>query len=176
MHEGYGTNRGKIFMEARFRNLEIIDDQMAEILRTKSMAERFAMFDQFWRLASQMIRVQDRSRASGLAARPYSTRACPENVSWSRLKCSGASSRFLTGWESATLWRVRWRPRSTGSPDSRRAAQARAKVFPRAPGFGELGMDPGFPHGPIDQPIGRLQTPPWQGNSTPHRGPPGPHR
>jgi len=34
-------------MESRFRNLEIIDDQVAEILRTKTVAERFAMIDQF---------------------------------------------------------------------------------------------------------------------------------
>ena len=45
-------------MESRFRSLEIIDDQVAEILRTKTVAERFAMIDQFWRLASQMIRAR----------------------------------------------------------------------------------------------------------------------
>ncbi len=45
-------------MESRFRNLEIIDDQVAEILRTRTVAERFAMIDQFWRLASQLIRAR----------------------------------------------------------------------------------------------------------------------
>jgi hypothetical protein len=39
-------------MESRFRNLEIIDVQVAEILRTKTVAERFAMIDQFWRLGT----------------------------------------------------------------------------------------------------------------------------
>jgi len=45
-------------MESRFRNLEIIDDQVAEILRTKTVVERFATIDQFWRLAGQMIRAR----------------------------------------------------------------------------------------------------------------------
>ncbi len=45
-------------MESRFRNLGIIDDRVAESLRTKTVAERFAMIDQFWRLASQLIRAR----------------------------------------------------------------------------------------------------------------------
>lgn len=45
-------------MQSRFQNLEIIDDAVAEILRTKTVAERFAMIDQFWHLASQSIRAR----------------------------------------------------------------------------------------------------------------------
>ena len=47
-------------MESRFRNLELWArrGQVAEILRTKTVVERFAMIDQFWRLAGQMIRAR----------------------------------------------------------------------------------------------------------------------
>jgi Rv0078B-related antitoxin len=40
------------------KSIEIIDDRQAELLRTKTEAERFAMIDRFWRLARQMIRAR----------------------------------------------------------------------------------------------------------------------
>jgi hypothetical protein len=42
-------------MEARLRRIQIIDDKMAEVLRAKTEAERFAMIDRSWRFARQMI-------------------------------------------------------------------------------------------------------------------------
>lgn len=43
-------------MEVRIRNIEIVDDRMAALLRSRSEAERFAMIDKFWRFARQLIR------------------------------------------------------------------------------------------------------------------------
>ncbi len=34
-------------MESRIQRIEIIDDRMAELLRTKTETERFAMIDRF---------------------------------------------------------------------------------------------------------------------------------
>ena len=42
-------------MEARLRRIQIIDVKMAELLRAKTEAERFAMIDRSWRFARQMI-------------------------------------------------------------------------------------------------------------------------
>jgi hypothetical protein len=42
-------------MEQRLRRIEIIDDRMAELLRAKTEAERFAMVDRSWRFARQLI-------------------------------------------------------------------------------------------------------------------------
>jgi hypothetical protein len=42
-------------MEPRLRRIDIIDDRMAELLRAKTEAERFAMIDRSWRFARQMI-------------------------------------------------------------------------------------------------------------------------
>jgi hypothetical protein len=42
-------------MEARLRRIQIIDDKMAEVLRAKTEAERFAMIGRSWRFARQMI-------------------------------------------------------------------------------------------------------------------------
>ena len=38
------------------RNIEVVDDQMAEIFRSKSEAERLAIAHSMWRSASRMIR------------------------------------------------------------------------------------------------------------------------
>jgi hypothetical protein len=43
-------------LDSRIRRVEVMDDQMTEVLRSKTEAERLAMIDQFWRLASRMIR------------------------------------------------------------------------------------------------------------------------
>ena len=40
-------------MKPRLRKIEIIDDRMAELLRTKTEAERFAMIDRSWRLRAR---------------------------------------------------------------------------------------------------------------------------
>jgi hypothetical protein len=42
-------------MEPRLRRIEIIDDKVAELLRAKTEAERFAMIDRSWQFARQMI-------------------------------------------------------------------------------------------------------------------------
>jgi hypothetical protein len=42
-------------MHRRIRDIEIIDDQMASLLRSKTEAERFAMIDKFWRFARTLI-------------------------------------------------------------------------------------------------------------------------
>jgi hypothetical protein len=42
-------------MEPRLRRIAILDDRMAELLRSKTEAERFAMIDRSWRFARQMI-------------------------------------------------------------------------------------------------------------------------
>jgi hypothetical protein len=42
-------------MDPRLRRIEIIGDRMAELLRAKTEAERFAMIDRSWRFARQMI-------------------------------------------------------------------------------------------------------------------------
>jgi Rv0078B-related antitoxin len=42
-------------MEPRIRRITILDDRMAELLRSKTEAERFAMIDRSWRFARQMI-------------------------------------------------------------------------------------------------------------------------
>ena len=42
-------------MEPRLRRIAILDDRMAELLRAKTEAERFAMIDRSWRFARQMI-------------------------------------------------------------------------------------------------------------------------
>jgi hypothetical protein len=42
-------------MDRRLQRIEIIDDKVAEVLRTKTDAERFAMIDRSWRFARQMI-------------------------------------------------------------------------------------------------------------------------
>ena len=42
-------------MEPGLRRIQIIDDKMAELLRAKTEAERFAMIDRSWRFARQMI-------------------------------------------------------------------------------------------------------------------------
>jgi hypothetical protein len=42
-------------MDRRIRNIEIVDDQMANLLRSKTEGERFAMIDKFWRFARQMV-------------------------------------------------------------------------------------------------------------------------
>ncbi len=42
-------------MESRLRQIEIIDDRMAELLRGKTEAERIAMIDRFWRFARQLV-------------------------------------------------------------------------------------------------------------------------
>jgi hypothetical protein len=42
-------------MDPRMRKIEILDDQMAELLRSKTEAERFAMIDKFWRFARQLV-------------------------------------------------------------------------------------------------------------------------
>jgi hypothetical protein len=39
----------------RIRTIEVIDTQVAEILRKKTPAERLAMADEIWRFARQMI-------------------------------------------------------------------------------------------------------------------------
>jgi hypothetical protein len=39
----------------RIRTIEVIDTQVAEILRKKTPAERLAMADGMWRFARQMI-------------------------------------------------------------------------------------------------------------------------
>ncbi len=38
-------------MEPGLRRIQIIDDKMAELLRAKTEAERFAMIDRSWRFA-----------------------------------------------------------------------------------------------------------------------------
>jgi hypothetical protein len=43
-------------MDSRLRHIEILDDRMAELLRSKTEAERFAMIDRSWRFARQLIR------------------------------------------------------------------------------------------------------------------------
>ena len=43
-------------MESRIGTIEIVDDRVAEILRTKTTAERLAIADGMWRFAQQMIR------------------------------------------------------------------------------------------------------------------------
>jgi hypothetical protein len=43
-------------MESRIRTIEIVDDRVAEILRSKTPAERLAIADGIWRFARQMIR------------------------------------------------------------------------------------------------------------------------
>lgn len=45
-------------MESRFRHIEIIDDRMAEILRSKTAAERLAMIDRFWQFARQLVQAR----------------------------------------------------------------------------------------------------------------------
>jgi hypothetical protein len=42
-------------MDSRLQRIEIIDDKVAEVLRAKTDAERFAMLDRSWRFARQMI-------------------------------------------------------------------------------------------------------------------------
>lgn len=42
-------------MEPRLRRIAILDDRMAELLRSKTEAKRFAMIDRSWRFARQMI-------------------------------------------------------------------------------------------------------------------------
>jgi hypothetical protein len=42
-------------MEPRLRRIDIIDDRMAEVLRAKTDAERFAMIDDFWQFARHLI-------------------------------------------------------------------------------------------------------------------------
>ena len=43
-------------MDSRIRTMEIVDDRVAEILRSKSPAERLAIADGMWRFARRMIR------------------------------------------------------------------------------------------------------------------------
>jgi hypothetical protein len=41
---------------SRIQRIEMIDDAMVEVLRQKTDAERFAMIDQMWRFARDLIR------------------------------------------------------------------------------------------------------------------------
>src|SRR5271163_1882321 len=43
-------------MDSRIRTMEIVDDRVAEILRSKSPAERLAIANGMWRFARRMIR------------------------------------------------------------------------------------------------------------------------
>jgi len=43
-------------MKSRIRTIEVVDDNVAEILRKKSPAERLAIADGLWRFAREMIR------------------------------------------------------------------------------------------------------------------------
>jgi Rv0078B-related antitoxin len=43
-------------MDSRSRTMDIVDDRVAEILRSKSPAERLAIADGMWRFARRMIR------------------------------------------------------------------------------------------------------------------------
>jgi Rv0078B-related antitoxin len=43
-------------MDSRSRTMEIVDDRVAEILRSKSPAERLVIADGMWRFARRMIR------------------------------------------------------------------------------------------------------------------------
>jgi 2-polyprenyl-6-methoxyphenol hydroxylase-like FAD-dependent oxidoreductase len=43
-------------MEPRIRAIEIVDDRVVEILRSKTPAERLAIADGMWSFARQMIR------------------------------------------------------------------------------------------------------------------------
>jgi hypothetical protein len=45
-------------VDARIQKLEILDDRMAELLRSKTVAERFAMIDKFWSFARQMVQAR----------------------------------------------------------------------------------------------------------------------
>jgi Rv0078B-related antitoxin len=42
-------------MKPGLRGIHIVDDKLAELLRAKTEAERFAMIDRSWRFAHQMI-------------------------------------------------------------------------------------------------------------------------
>ena len=42
-------------MDRRIRDIEILDDEMASLLRGKTEAERFAMIDKFWRFARTLV-------------------------------------------------------------------------------------------------------------------------
>jgi hypothetical protein len=43
-------------MGSRIRAIEVVDDKVAEILRSKTPAERLAIADGLWRFAWQMMR------------------------------------------------------------------------------------------------------------------------
>jgi Rv0078B-related antitoxin len=43
-------------MDSRIRTIEIVDDRVVEILRSKTPAERLAIADGMWSFARQMIR------------------------------------------------------------------------------------------------------------------------
>jgi len=43
-------------MESRIRTIEVIDDKVAAILRSKTPGERLAIADGMWKFAWQMIR------------------------------------------------------------------------------------------------------------------------
>jgi hypothetical protein len=43
-------------MDSRIRTIEIVDDRVVEILRSKTPAQRLAIADGMWSFARQMIR------------------------------------------------------------------------------------------------------------------------